>query len=39
MKKRKFPPPVQITDHLIGWKETEIRAWIDARQPKHAPAA
>ncbi len=29
--RREFPAPVHITDFAVGWKESEIQAWIDAR--------
>jgi len=31
-KAGKFPKPVSITDSAIGWRESEIEAWIAARQ-------
>jgi prophage regulatory protein len=30
----KFPTPKSLTAHAIGWRETEILAWIAACQPK-----
>jgi prophage regulatory protein len=26
-----FPRPVQLTAHAVGWKESEIQAWLDSR--------
>lgn len=26
-----FPSPVRITERLIGWHESAIRAWLDQR--------
>ena len=28
----KFPKPVNLTDHAVGWKESEIQLWIERRQ-------
>jgi prophage regulatory protein len=27
-----FPPPVQISPGRVAWSETEVEAWITARQ-------
>ena len=35
IRKNKFPRPVSITESAIGWRESEINAWIEARHPKH----
>ena len=34
--KKQFPEPVHLTEHAIGWRESEIQAWIEARQPRQA---
>jgi prophage regulatory protein len=34
-KKGRFPAPVPLSEHAVGWKESELQAWIEARQPKH----
>lgn len=28
----KFPASVKITDHATGWKQSEVAAWLAARQ-------
>jgi prophage regulatory protein len=32
IKKGRFPAPVKITEHRIGWLESEINAWLASRQ-------
>ncbi len=27
-----FPAPVKLTERLVGWRESDIKAWLDARQ-------
>ena len=39
IRSKAFPAPVCITEHAVGWKESEVQAWIEARQPKHSPVA
>lgn len=29
----RFPRQVQLSPQCVGWKESEIEAWIEARQP------
>ncbi|WP_404292119.1 helix-turn-helix transcriptional regulator [Microvirga sp. RSM25] len=31
IRSNKFPAPVHISDHAVGWKESDIQAWIEAR--------
>jgi prophage regulatory protein len=31
VKAAKFPKPVKITDHAIGWRESEIDVWLASR--------
>ena len=33
-RRGKFPAAVPLTERAIGWRESEIAAWIDARSPK-----
>ena len=30
VKAGQFPPPVQITEHRVGWKSSSVQSWIDA---------
>ena len=32
----KFPASVKITDHATGWRQSDIEAWLAARQPAAA---
>jgi prophage regulatory protein len=32
IKADKFPKPVKITDHAIGWRESSIDEWLASRQ-------
>lgn len=25
-----FPPPVQITEHRVAWRASDVQGWIDA---------
>lgn len=36
-----FPRPVRLGQRSVAWRESEVRAWIDARQPANdsAPVA
>lgn len=36
IRKGRFPASVPISDHAVGWRESEIEAWIAARRPKAA---
>jgi prophage regulatory protein len=31
IQRKEFPTPVNLSDHAIGWKESDIEAWIEAR--------
>lgn len=33
MKKGKFPRPVKLTGKAVAWRESDIKAWMDSRQP------
>jgi|GEM_PF-1122892 len=28
---KKFPPPLQLGDNSIGWKESDVVAWLNGR--------
>jgi prophage regulatory protein len=28
-----FPKPVKLTKHAVGWRSSEITAWIASREP------
>jgi prophage regulatory protein len=32
IKAGKFPKPVKITDHAIGWRESEVDQWLASRE-------
>lgn len=34
MARGEFPKPVQLGARLVGWRESDIRAWLESRQPK-----
>lgn len=36
MKSGTFPKPVALGARLVGWKESDVTAWLDARKPKAA---
>jgi prophage regulatory protein len=31
IQRKKFPAPVSISDYAVGWRESEIQAWIEGR--------
>lgn len=31
VKANKFPAPVRLTDTAVGWRESDVAAWIDSR--------
>jgi len=31
VKDGKFPPPIRLGQRSVGWLESEVEAWIDAR--------
>ncbi len=37
MKANKFPQPVMLGKRAVGWRESDLIAWIESR-PKRAPA-
>jgi prophage regulatory protein len=36
MAREQFPRPVPIGARAVGWRESEIRAWLDARDAERA---
>jgi prophage regulatory protein len=34
-----FPPPIHLTERAIGWRESEIRDWINSRPTVGTPAS
>ena len=32
IKAEKFPKPVKLTEHAIGWRESSIEAWLASRE-------
>ncbi|MCB5176771.1 helix-turn-helix transcriptional regulator [Microvirga lenta] len=32
IKKKRFPAPVKITEHRVGWLESDINAWLASRR-------
>ncbi|QFT60467.1 Prophage CP4-57 regulatory protein (AlpA) [Sulfitobacter sp. THAF37] len=36
MKRGEFPHPVKLGTRLVAWKESDITAWLDARETKVA---
>lgn len=36
MKRREFPQPVALGARLVGWRESDIEAWMAARKAKAA---
>ena len=33
VKVGEFPSPVQLGERAVGWRESEVFAWIDGRPP------
>jgi len=33
MSKGTFPKPVKLGSRAVGWRERDIAAWLDTRQP------
>jgi len=33
MQKGHFPSSVKLTERCVGWRSTDIDAWIESRQP------
>lgn len=36
MARGEFPQPVALGARLVGWKESDIQAWLEAREVKAA---
>lgn len=36
MKAGEFPRPVALGARLVGWRETDVQAWLEARETKAA---
>jgi len=36
MKAGAFPRPVALGARLVGWRETDVQAWLEARETKAA---
>lgn len=36
IRKGAFPRPVALGPRAVGWREEDIAAWIESRQPKGA---
>jgi prophage regulatory protein len=36
MEKGEFPKPVALGARLVGWRESDIEAWLQAREVKAA---
>ena len=34
-----FPRPVALGARLVGWRQSEVTAWLDARAPRDGRAA
>jgi prophage regulatory protein len=32
IRDKEFPAPVKLTDHAIGWRQSDIDAWLASRQ-------
>ena len=32
IKAEKFPKPVKLTEHAIGWRKSSIEAWLASRE-------
>jgi prophage regulatory protein len=32
-----FPAPIQIAPRVIGWRRSDIRAWLESRPIAHLP--
>lgn len=30
----RFPAPVQLGTRAVGWKRSEVEAWLDSRKPR-----
>lgn len=36
MVRGEFPQPVKLGARAVSWRESEVLAWVDARQPRTA---
>lgn len=36
MKDGQFPQPVKLGARLVAWRESDVSAWLEAREPKAA---
>lgn len=34
MKRGEFPPPIKLGERLVAWKESDIAAWMEARETR-----
>ncbi len=34
-----FPKPVALSVRLVGWRESDVTAWLDSRAPRNHDAA
>jgi prophage regulatory protein len=32
VKAKRFPAPVKLTEHAVGWRESEIAVWLASRE-------
>jgi prophage regulatory protein len=32
IKKEKFPKPIKLGERFIAWRESDLNAWLDAKQ-------
>lgn len=39
MKAGTFPKPVALGARLVGWRDSDVTAWLDARAPRDRDAA
>lgn len=33
IKKGEFPRPVQLSTNRVGWRDSDVRRWLDERPP------
>lgn len=36
MKRGEFPQPVKVGTRIVAWRESEITAWLEARETRSA---
>jgi prophage regulatory protein len=36
LKKDEFPRPIKLGARAVGWKSTDVEAWVEARETKVA---